>query len=92
MNTCAYEIHWVAHLYTKKDVDEDTKTDLQIFKPFQRRCECDYSNCYQIQFVHELSKYGKVISDFSPRDGYTEMEIQNQLTLDLTRILLLVTL
>ena len=64
-------------LVYKKDVDEDTKTDLQIFKPFQRRCECDYSNCYQIQCVHELSKYGKVIPDFFSkrwlrRDGNTK--------------------
>ena len=43
------------HVY-KKDVDEDSKTDLQIFKPFQRRCECDYSKCYQFQCVHDFSK------------------------------------
>ena len=64
-------------LVYKKDVDEDTKTDLKIFKPFQRRCECDYSKCYQFQCVHELSKYRKVIPDFFSkrwlrRDGNTK--------------------
>ena len=79
-------------LVYKKDVDQETKTDLHTFKPYQRRCECDYSKCYQIQCVHELSKYGRLMPEFSPRDGYAEMETQNQHTLDLIRTLLLVNL
>ena len=79
-------------LVYKKDVDEENKTDLRTFLPFQTRCECSYSKCYQIQCVHELSKYGKVIPNFFSkrwlrRDGNT-----NQHSLDLTRILPRVTL
>ena len=51
-------------LVYKKDVDEENKTDLRTFLPFQTRCECKYSKCFQIQCVHELSKYGKVIPFF----------------------------
>ena len=79
-------------LVYKKDVDEENKTDLRTFLPFQTRCECKYSKCYEVQCVHELSRYGKVIPIFSQRDGWGEMETQNQYLLDLTRILPHVTL
>ena len=64
-------------LVYKKDVDEENKTDLRTFLPFQTRCECKCSKCYQIQCVHELSKYGKVIPNFFSkrwlrRDGHTK--------------------
>ena len=51
-------------LVYKKDVDKGNKTDLRNFLPFQTRCGCEYSKCNQIQCVHELLKYGKIIPIF----------------------------
>ena len=40
------------------------QTDLRNFLPFEARCGCSYSKCYQMQCVHGLSKYGKVVLIF----------------------------
>ena len=37
---------------------------MRTFKPFQRRCGCDYSKCYQFQCVYEVCKYGRLIPEF----------------------------
>ena len=64
-------------LVYKKYVDKDNKDDLRTSLPFQTRWGCWYSKCYQIQCVHELLKYGKVIHKFFSkrwlqRDGNTK--------------------